>query len=92
MADERVEAAAKAMFERAGLKHWDHANTNGVADDYRECARAALAAADAVGGERVVYTNEEKHRESFVRCYVGAEVEFSVEPGEELVARKRRVT
>lgn len=92
MADERVEAAAKALCSASfGDGVWEE-STDAAKKEWRTEARAALAAADAVGGERVVYTNAEKHRESFVRCYVGAEVEFSVEPGEELVVRKVRET
>jgi hypothetical protein len=92
MADERVEAAAKEIYkEHVGDDQpWDDASVP-TKDWYRGFASRVIDAADAVEGEMVVWANAEKHRESFVRCYVGAEVEFSVAPGEELVVRKRRV-
>ena len=85
MDDERVEAAAKAV-ERELLRLQEE----GVfwRDGTEAIARAALAAFDAVEGERVVYRNESgEHQPSNTIPSLAA---FWVFDNEELVVRKRR--
>jgi len=96
MADERVEAAAKAlqsfrMMQQYGRpappEAWD-ASPDYIREDWLKHATAAIGAADAVEGGRVVWVNNTgDHRSSQMIWQL---VHFWVFDGEELVVRKRR--
>lgn len=100
MNTERVEAAAKGMFEHdrdrglAGWSNWDRVPVLGKRD-YLDLARATLSAADAASGERVVFTCNMNPvaLEGWIidefsnRC---GDIDVELKPGEELVVRKAR--